>query len=345
MCSSPAGPPDRLWNAANAAPPNQSVTWANVCHISALVSQGWSLAPTTRSFTRIVSLPSLPLYPNRGQHYDVWARSHAGPAIEPSHAPLVPGRYVRGPLHDVIPWLQPHTIPFVLAAGEIPQALPLADVGRFNRWSGRDGTPSTRTGGYGPRPWKPPVWNPWHQTVQMRGSSGPVELVFEESGPPFTRRGTHVYEPTPRKGPEKKLKATPAAAIRMLVNATSEFSDAVRAIHDALPAKYRESRAWYKDGKLMKRHTSTMLQDLKNNWEHINWEDAVWNLLQNEVEDQAIGRISKQGDKLTGTIFTKRGVTQGVTTRLDKAAKESGHSPYDAVNESVDQAFKWLRGK
>lgn len=344
MCSSPSGPPDRLWNTAAAAPPGQSQTWANVCHISALVSQGWTLQSNHLSFSRIVSLPLPPLYPNRGQHYDVWARSAAGPAIQPAHAPLVPGRVVHGPFHDVIPWLQPHTQPFVLEAGRQPEALPLADVGRYNRWSGRAGTPSARGGGNGPAPWRPPTWNPWHNVVQMRNSRGPVELVVGDKGSPYLRGEDHRFAPPPPKAREKKAKAFAPRAIRMIQNITSETSDAVKAIHDALPKKYQRSRAWYDGKEVKQRRTTTMLQDLYNHWDKIDWEEAIWNLAENEVKDQAIGRLSKQADKLTEKIFTRKGKTQGVSTRLDKAIEMAGMSPMGVVSEAIGGAFKYAKG-
>lgn len=87
-----------------------------------------------------------------------------------------------------------------------------------------------------------------------------------------------VFHPGPP-GPgvtEKKLR-TPYPVI---VNILTEGVDAIEAIWEAIPPEHRFWRNPTPQG---------MVQDIYYNWDHIDWEQVVWNLVANEIEDRAIG--------------------------------------------------------
>lgn len=92
---------------------------------------------------------------------------------------------------------------------------------------------------------------------------------------------------------EKKVRATsPQAAaalgkalarLKKAANAYevgSEVKDFVECIYDALPKKYQKHKS-----------VPGMLKDIYDNFDEIDWADALENVLWNEVEDRAIGKL------------------------------------------------------
>ena len=162
-----------------------------------------------------------------------------------------------------------------------------------------------------PLPWEPPVQPGTPMVPQtppdiVIGSpspgSSPATGVDPGSSPapaPVPELGT-VPAPPPPGTQEHKVKISRGGVIQKIVavaGATTEFLDAIDALWRALPKGLRTGYKLVrrKDGrqvfvKAYKPNVKQKIADVWNNWDKINIDQAVDNLLMNELQDQVIGR-------------------------------------------------------
>lgn len=126
-----------------------------------------------------------------------------------------------------------------------------------------------------------------------------------------------VRRPPPPGQKEKKLRGLGpyVAAVSQAMHAVTEGLDALDAIHDALPARYK-AKATFKNGKWYPPTPQAKGAALYANMEHIDWNEAVKNLIVNHYVDKLVGTVSgraKQGlDKTPiGRIIGGRAVFVG----------------------------------
>lgn len=82
---------------------------------------------------------------------------------------------------------------------------------------------------------------------------------------------------------ERKIRVAGSAGILRIINGVTEALDFVNALHQALPEQYRTPNA----------RPQQQLIDLYNNYQHIDPEQAITNLVLEQVEDYLYGRASQ----------------------------------------------------
>lgn len=126
--------------------------------------------------------------------------------------------------------------------------------------------------------------------------------------PRFVVRG-----PPPLGTKEKKLRAIGAyaAIAQKAMQATTEGLDYLDALHDALPDKFKARPKWTKELGWRAASPQAKARALYDNFDQINWNEAVKNLIFNEVGDRILGRANAKADKfLNNTPFGR--ITRGV---------------------------------
>lgn len=164
--------------------------------------------------------------------------------------------------------------------------------------------------------------NPWFNEVRL---SGDLEVTGKGAGiiPP-----SFQYAKPPPGTREKKLKVNTRLAPFLIINALTESIDFTKAIWEALPAKYRKAKGTRID---------YMLADIWRHWDKIDWREAAYNLVENAVEDNTIGRINRAVNSRTEDVFGRTGI-QGGASRVNYAL---GNTPFNDEGAGVDQ-FKLL---
>jgi len=103
---------------------------------------------------------------------------------------------------------------------------------------------------------------------------------------------------------EKKVRFAPpwlAIPLRAALFAT-EAIDFIEAIWKAIPKHLRMGR---------KTTPQDMLSDIYNHWHHIQWTDALLNLVYNELEDRVIGKVAGTASKARSPWNKNRQLTSG----------------------------------
>lgn len=195
-------------------------------------------------------------------------------------------QYAAMPLVLDLPWVMP-------IAQVISEALPKT---KFKDWALPD--PFT-DGGYAPP-----------------ATGSPVATI------PFGR-------PPARRTKEKKFRSNGAMGsvfryVGKTMNVITESCDAIESLYDALP-KEHQKRYYYKrtaDGKVVKPgdkafnnpntkwikpSCQNQLRQVYNKFDHIEWDEAAKNLIENEIEDQVIGRSAKAANRAFNRTSGARG--------------------------------------
>lgn len=139
----------------------------------------------------------------------------------------------------------------------------------------------------------PKPGEPEHQPAPSPGGNAPPPAV-------------HEYAP-PRQG-ERERKAYSSGKLGLLLLGTlgkvTEALDVLEALHDALPPEFKAG--WYKLHKrggeefyLRRRSASPqeMVADLWAHWNEIDLNDALVNIIKNQLEDAAIGRLGSEAQR------------------------------------------------
>lgn len=154
----------------------------------------------------------------------------------------------------------------------------------------------------------------------------PDIILRAEERPTLSDGTTHQLSPPPERTKERKAKARNKGVVWRIVGAAGETGDFIRALHDALPPWAKRSRAWRdKDGKLRRRKADSMLRDLWDHWDELDIEQAIHNVLDNELQDRVIGKINQRVNRATETLLGTGYKGQGVSTRIQKL-QEAGES-------------------
>lgn len=186
--------------------------------------------------------------------------------------------------------IDPAQLPIFTPIGT-PVAIPVSWVGlSYPAFGTVDGLYSRLASyhAYPPRPSAPPVAEPWEPWPS-------IDVEIQPGQKPRVGLGSHFNRPPGRGEKEKKMKAR--TNVGLVLEALAEGADFVDAIYKSIPGKYRRWKG--RDGKW--RDSAITPQDkIKFIWTHferVDVADALTNLVENEAEDQGIGRFNNWGKK------------------------------------------------
>jgi len=227
-------------------------------------------------------------------------------------SPIIPDGPWPTPIHPRYPplpgemWPSPSNAPSVSPA----PWLPIEPIGPVSPWAPplvpKPVEPLPR-----PRPWfpapqlplpeVPPV--PWEPTRPWeRPVWGLVPSPDPRAPQPRPEPGTHATRP-PKTGDKEAKKRSPAAGLLWwAANAATESTDYIKAAYNALPWKARRFKG--RDGKWRDRDI-TQQDRLRRIYKHIEDLDVyefAKNVAVNNAQDFALGKISKQVQKLNGLL-------------------------------------------
>lgn len=142
-----------------------------------------------------------------------------------------------------------------------------------------------------PLPYPQPGPNP------QPGPVAPPVQVFPTPAPGRPNpapKPSHAPRPPTRGEKESKMTVMGQGAPIVLwaINAASETGDAIDAIWWALPAKYRTPPTWNGE-RWVKAGAAQQARDLYQNYQHVNWEKAMKNLVANQVSDFVAGKMGR----------------------------------------------------
>lgn len=147
---------------------------------------------------------------------------------------------------------------------------------------------------------------------------------------------THTMRPPRGKPPknEKEVKhKLPTAAVALLkaVSAVTEAVDFVDALYKALPAEFRPK---YRNTKHEKKVTTPLerMEAVYKNAEKIDIYNAIDNLVENQIEDYAFGKLGQAGGEVSKRLGSGYGM--GVNTinrKLQKSWYAAGSGPKVSV--------------
>lgn len=256
-----------------------------------------------------------------------WNESAANPGIParptPSQIwglPVVP--IVYEPM--VLPLLDPMTMP-VLPGGVpveipvLPRAVPTTRPLNPFRVPGAQ---SER----GPVPQRPPV-PPRVADVTPKPRA---EARAQLRGAPPTRGVTAKWPEPPKQGvKEVKLKGVPTGIVRAIINGSTEFYDVVAALYKAIPKEHRPP-------------AFSGIARARAVWSHldqIDWNQAMKNLLANQIEDFLYGSQGRFGKRALRSAHKSgllppgaRGFQSGPWDTFSSSNIEKGDPIGDAVN-------------
>lgn len=158
-----------------------------------------------------------------------------------------------------------------------PMPVPFAAVPRIPRAT-THGFPQGPDRGYNPIPVIPPVIG---VDVEIGGGGG-VRPVVRPQAPAVARE---VPPPNIKEAKAPNSRATLAAiAAFQALSWASEVSDFVDVFHKNLPKKYRKGKS-----------QAEKMRDLWNHWDKLRWKKALWDALENQLQDAAIGSLYGAG--------------------------------------------------
>lgn len=126
--------------------------------------------------------------------------------------------------------------------------------------------------------------DPLTGTNRNNGDAKPVIVIKEPPGPNTK---------------EVKLRAITGAVavLQKFVHATTEGLDHLDSFHDALPSKYK-AKAYFAEGLgWRKARPQDKAFAVFQNFEHLDWNDVIKNVIQNELEDRILGRANAGANK------------------------------------------------
>lgn len=164
------------------------------------------------------------------------------------------------------------------------------------------------------------------------GEEPAPDLVLQEAvataGGGYFRDDTHVPAVPASNVKERKFIAHRAGVARALwiaARVVTEGIDVAREIHRAIPEKRRTKNA----------RPQVIFRELWDRWEEVNWEEAIRNVIANEMEDIAIGSMSRALNRQTERAFGSRYIGQGLGTKMNKAFgdHEGVPNPFQAAGQ------------
>lgn len=280
-----------------------------------------------------------------------WVRPVA-PNIEPNNrpgapAPTAPPEWARPIINDpnVIPpeWREVGPVPVrtrtIASPGGVVVPTPTGPIIWRPGWpfaspkpAGPPGSPNRPTT---PAPNPPPAPKPETQPDPHLAPKWPVVSVrLGARRGPRTFKEQHWQRRPPSGRKEVKLGATGRAAWKItdaLMNAVTEGTDLLEAIHDAIC-----------DGKKGKsKKPQDMIADLLDALQRdaIDWQQAARNIVYEQVMDAIIGKLAKTAGEAHRMAEAHIGVSSpiGIQSRLNAAQKPIGHG------QPIGQVQAWIR--
>lgn len=203
--------------------------------------------------------------------------------------PFLPGQPeqkpapVSAPLDWIIP---PALIPDSAPIGIPMQHPPAPKVGtKPKRKPITHALPQGNDSGYGPKKDKP----------KPRPGTRTDRPPYYPPNPPIVIGGPETPNTPPKPGEKEQKLDLWGQWIGDLYGKLTEIRDVVNAFTDALPRHLQ-----YRGG------LGDMISNLYANWEHIDWAEAIKNLIENEIQDQAIGRANRAASKSLGRARNRR---------------------------------------
>lgn len=144
----------------------------------------------------------------------------------------------------------------------------------------------------------------------------PIGSSFEVT-PQGVRRiaSEHTFAPPPQGTKEGKVTARGASgAILKLLGIGTEAIDVIYAVYDALPTDARRSRRSRSNQIIRRPPPQEALARIWDNWDRIDLEMAVRNIVENEIEDRLYGAVGRRARKASRVIFPEtdiRGIQTG----------------------------------
>lgn len=171
----------------------------------------------------------------------------------------------------------------------------------------------------GAHPWPPFVVRT--PLTEFRGLPGP-DIVGTPGRKPMTISppSRHERRPPGKRTKEKKVFISAGKGVVVgFYNLNTEFKDVVEAFWEALPLKYRTLPKGYilPKGvvrKFKKKPMPTipeMLKDLYRNWEHLDGQEVIENLVKNEIGDRVGAAIGKTSAKASRRAGFSKGIQLG----------------------------------
>lgn len=131
----------------------------------------------------------------------------------------------------------------------------------------------------------------------------------------------HASTKPPKGTKERKFIANARGRIAELFGAMTEWEDFIRALWEALPKKYRtgyyklhgkNGTVYYK--RRRKAGLPEMQRDLWKHFDALDFNDAVWNVAMNQLQDALIGKLGKAQQRAARDWLAKMGRPVGFGT-------------------------------
>lgn len=120
----------------------------------------------------------------------------------------------------------------------------------------------------------------------------------ETSGSRWRLGAAHQYVPdhyTAKKTKKLKIGGVAWRVFSKVMSMFTESNDAIESIWKAMPQRDRHAGLTSTGN----RRTDSMIRDLYNGWDRIDWDQAIANLVANEVEDRLIGETQRTLNRAT----------------------------------------------
>lgn len=129
-----------------------------------------------------------------------------------------------------------------------------------------------------------------------------------DSKPSFVPRG-----PPPARVKEVKLRAITGvvAVLQKAVHATTELLDHLDSFHDALPKQFQAKGGFIKGLGFRNATPQAKAQAVMQNFDKLDWNEVVKNIIANEIEDRILGRANAKADRFLNNTPIGR-ITRGI---------------------------------
>lgn len=180
-----------------------------------------------------------------------------------------------------------------------------------------------------PPPYPPPPPSDFGSTVQVPGGGIIHDRRLWRRGPP------HRWERDPRRNIRtKKIKVSGPIwkAFSFVMNILTETADFIESIWKSLPQSARHAGLTSTGN----RRVDSMLSDIFASWDKVNWDIAIYNMIENQVEDFAIGTIQR--------VLNDASLASGpgFGTTMNKMAEHGGVNPYSWLSDGLGQIRQYM---
>lgn len=187
--------------------------------------------------------------------------------------------------------------------------------------------------------------NPWRVYNNEAGN-----VVGHAEPDPFKDPYSEAFASPPQAAPLPKHKNAPpdnrtkerksnvwglgATTVGKVFGAATETGDAVDSLWDALPDSFKKKEMAKRHGKKPK--LLDKIGQLFDNWEDVNVEQAIGNLIANQIEDRAYGAVGKALQKPGKAMGSNRGLSGGPWSKVGKTTGEGAPFPVSRGDLGLD---------